>query len=442
MTELFEKSYTPPDEPVDVNDGKQHVNLRFCAFNDGTSNNRVNIQSRLDNTAEYQKDQKKHKKKGDSYESDFTNVAKMEPHVDTIEPPSGYQHILKTYIEGPGTTDNEDDSMVGYGIGLGVTGVRAKVKKGILDVVTKIDKKLLTPEKIVIDLLTLDLFGFSRGAAGARSFIHEALFGDNSIAEQLKERGYTVGKVEVCFVGLYDTVSSHGLRFSNDTATLSLDAIVHAKSVLHLVAADEHRENFSLTDITSAKGNGREIYLPGVHSDVGGSYNDGKPEDHVIFAGGGYEASAARHDRAQLITAGWGDENEIPILLEDSGDTASVTVKMDRKAISNHYSKIPLHIMARAAREHKLVFKVKLDRKEKIPEELTELIKARDMIHAYIDSATSKLGREEQSAYWLNNKEQWLKDLRHKHLHFSAKHEFGLKPRFKDGKRHRQTYDG
>ena len=427
MTELFENSYTPPAEPVDVNDGEVHVNIRICVFFDGTSNNRVNTESRVKNLDVYKKDEAKHKKKSDSYENDFTNVAKMEPHVNITEPPPGYNHVLKTYIEGPGTDDNEGDSMVGYGIGLGNAGVRAKVKKGRFNVVTEIDNKLMGSD-VVIDLLTIDVFGFSRGAAGARNFIHEAMHGDNSIAERLKEEGYTVGKVEVCFAGLYDTVSSHGLIFSNDTATLSLDAIKDAKSVLHLVAAEEHRKNFSLTDIQSAKGKGREVYLPGAHSDVGGSYRDGKPEAQVLYEGS--DVSFATAYRSQLLDVGWGTEDEITLKVITGVDGDYATLSVSRPTLSNHYSKIPLNLMARAARNKGIVFREVFDDVKKIPENLTELTTAQEKINAYIDSATSKASAEEQAAHWLNNKEPWLTGptgLRRKYLHLSAKDEFGLK---------------
>ncbi len=64
---------------------------------------------------------------------------------------------------------------------------------------------------------------------------------------------------------------------------LKLNAIQHAKDVVHLTAADEHRKKFSLTDIRSAGGKGREICLPGVHADIGGSYRDGPGEDPWVF---------------------------------------------------------------------------------------------------------------------------------------------------------------
>ena len=51
------------------------------------------------------------------------------------------------------------------------------------------------------------------------------------------------------------------------------------KWVVQLASADEHRENFSLTNINSSlrAGVGVELRLPGVHSDIGGSYAERDP---------------------------------------------------------------------------------------------------------------------------------------------------------------------
>ena len=423
-----------PESPLDPKeeDKKKHVKIRVCVFFDGTCNNRVNTQGRLDQSAAYQKDKgKKDQAKSDSYENDFTNVAKMEPYVDTAKPAPDYTLALKTYIEGPGTTNNASDSTLGYGIGMGATGVREKVKKGILDVVKKIGVELPKKSETIIDLLTLDVFGFSRGAAGARNFIHEALFGSSSIKQQLVDQGYTVTQVDVCFAGLYDTVSSHGLSFSNDTGDLKLHAVAHAKAVLHLAAAEEHRENFSLTDIASAGKKGREIYLPGVHSDVGGSYRDAAPEAHALYSGS--DAQAAAEDRVQLRAAGWFGEREITLKEFRSGEDDFVTLTVTRARISNHYSRIPLHIMASAARENGIVFRIDFDRVEEIPAALSAV---QQKIDAYVASTSSSKAED-----WHHN-EPWLCDLRHAYLHFSAKHEFGLKPRFINGKRRRMVYSG
>jgi len=152
--------------------------------------------------------------------------------------------------------------------------------------------------------LSLDVFGFSRGAAAARHFIHQAMLDkqiQNQLVDELKYK-LQPKAVKVHFVGLYDTVSIHGvlktalgIGYSN-TISLNLDAITHAKQVVQLAAADEHREYFSLTDIHSARGNGREIFLPGVHSDIGGAYRDAGNEKQVIYEDYGYSLDDANKE--------------------------------------------------------------------------------------------------------------------------------------------------
>ena len=88
------------------------------------------------------------------------------------------------------------------------------------------------PKKVIIEKLTLDVFGFSRGAAAARTFIHDTLFGskfvmagmarsksDESTALKaaLEKKGYTVSALNVCFAGLFDTVSTYGIGVVTET---------------------------------------------------------------------------------------------------------------------------------------------------------------------------------------------------------------------------------
>ena len=88
---------------------------------------------------------------------------------------------------------------------------------------------------------------------------------------------YPKNKVTIEFLGLFDTVSSYspGISvnpdFNNDATEIELNNLSRAKTVMHFTATDEHRANFSLTKTRV----GKEREFPGVHSDVGGSYNDG-----------------------------------------------------------------------------------------------------------------------------------------------------------------------
>ncbi|VAW87348.1 hypothetical protein MNBD_GAMMA18-282, partial [hydrothermal vent metagenome] len=235
-------------------------------------------------------------------------------------------------------------------------------------------------------------------------------------------------------------VSSHGLSFSNDTGALNLDAVIHAQNVVQLTAADEHRKNFSLTDIESAGGNGQEIFLPGVHSDIGAGYRDGEGESQVVlWASGVFTAlKKAEKERNRLVAAKWYKAEELTLLATHNN---GVLLQAARDSISNRYSRIPLHIMADLAREpeNKISFDDRLDGREKIPPAL-EL--AQQEIKAYVDQHKGKGCRTSEAAHWHDNERSWLRDLRYGYFHFSAKLAFGHGPRYIGGQRRRMTYGG
>ena len=454
--------------PKDV----ETIKIRFSVFFDGTLNNKTNIDQRLlsapDNklTEEERKaavelkqktstkDQRKattlYKKHGakkedeeNSYEGYYTNVAIMEKYV---EDSAEYQLNLQTYIEGTGTLDKAGDKTSGYAFAIWKTGIPAKVKKGVANVITLV-KDNHTDKEVIIEKITLDVFGFSRGAAAARHFIHKALFGEKSLQNQLiDELNYKVQPkaVKVNFVGLYDTVSTYGVLKtalgigSSNTISLNLDAIVHAKQVVQLAAADEHREYFSLTNIRSARSNGREIFLPGVHSDIGGGYRDAGSEKQVIYEDYGYSLDDAKREIDDQIASGRYKKDEI--FLEhtlgyegDEGDDNSL-IRVDKKNISNKYSRIPLHLMAGCARDSKIKLKRKLESVEKIPSELNN-------VKQKIDNYVAKT-KKSKASHWHHNDEAWLRDLRHDYFHFSARYSTGHTPRYNRGKRVRLTIDG
>ena len=107
-------------------------------------------------------------KKGtdNSYSNDYTNVARMWKYCD-----KGY----RIYVEGMGTDDKQKDSQDGFAFGAGLTGVRAKVRKACEMASKKINEELQKGDNAekVLTKITFDVFGFSRGAASARNFIHE-----------------------------------------------------------------------------------------------------------------------------------------------------------------------------------------------------------------------------------------------------------------------------
>ena len=436
MTELCEGVQPPVVEPEEKrNDDKKPVTIRCIMLFDGTMNNKTNIESRISKNEFYEATRsKKYKLFGErvgegaeSYENGFTNIASLDGYMDK-EPAKGYDITVKIYTEGAGTINNAGDKTVGYGIGMGEAGVKNKCEKGIIDAVnqvisSQIGGEDLNSDEYYIKLLTIDVFGFSRGATTARYAIHRLLKDEKRpIKKRLEEHGYDTAKVEVCFTGLFDTVSSHGISFSNDVRKLELDAIKHAKKVLHLAAAEEYRKNFSLTNIKSACGKGEEYFLPGVHSDVGGSYHDNTSENFYLYSGSPAKVKA---DRATLIAEGWYREDEILYdeELNEFGQPVYARTKANRKVIRNAYCQIPLKIMAKAAREQGISIKADLEsRADSTISEFPDL--------KTLDNNIAKYKVTSVAAFPIND--PLLKRIRHDHLHMSSKDSLGLHSRFND----------
>src|SRR5690625_4069227 len=379
MPQLGEAVFVPPPKSSNEegDDPKKSVTIRCALFFDGTLNNRVNVNARKTNSEAYQATKSLWHRttgwgsgKGDgSYENDESNIAKMEPHIEDAD---GFDLTLKVYTEGAGTFDEQSDSTRGAATGTGAAGVESKVRKGILDAVSQI-RQARNPDQFIIKQLTFDVFGFSRGAAGARYCIHCLLMDESQpIQRRLEALGFEVEQVSVKFVGLYDTVSSHGLSFTNDTATLNLDAIRHAEKVIQLAAADEHRKNFSLTNISSAGAKGEQYFLPGAHSDVGGGYVDGAPEKQTILVGLRHAAIA---ERRKWIADGWYKENEISDVSSVMGPSRPTQemLTVHRKSVSNAYSLIPLKIMTRFSQENGISINPDLDDAASVTESFPDL---------------------------------------------------------------------
>ncbi|MDR6527809.1 MULTISPECIES: phospholipase effector Tle1 domain-containing protein [Chryseobacterium] len=313
MSNIVFGNYNPVEEEQD-----ESIDAVFGLFFDGTLNNKVNTKERESNTKIYQKHGIKSwskrqlsEKKDTSYDNDWSNVARMS---------EACSSDYGIYIEGIGTENRGEDANGGFAFGSGDTGIRGKVRKGCEETVKRIKEKL--GSKTTVKVLTLDVFGFSRGAAAARNFVYEVnktkyaakkktyskrrvnvtFYSDDDGNEvpikelpprghfglKLKEAGITVERIVIRFLGIYDTVSSYhpnfsvSPNFSNDIEELHLDDITAAKKIVHFIATDEHRENFDLTNVAydkDARGKkqvpvyyGEEKTFPGVHSDIGGSY--------------------------------------------------------------------------------------------------------------------------------------------------------------------------
>jgi len=108
---------------------------------------------------------------------------------------------------------------------------------------------------------TVDIIGFSRGAALALHFA-------NQVQEEQPES-------EVRFLGLWDTVACFGLPGNDLNIGWHLTLPDNVKHCYHAMALDERRGNFCLTRVEPRKGGTigdrlQEVWFRGVHSDVGG----------------------------------------------------------------------------------------------------------------------------------------------------------------------------
>jgi len=348
--------------------------------------------------------------------NDYTNVARMWKCCDDN---------YRIYIEGIGTLDKQKDIDDGFRFGAGETGIRGKVRRGCEELAKKIEPKILKRNDEIIEI-TLDVFGFSRGAAAARNFLYEVNVSnkreeDTKITKSKKYVGthleetsyytystndiiaekqfvreyedilldkdnvevdpqylidgkmpkygylgyYLLEKVKpevldrirlnIRFVGLYDTVSSYeesgnlikGMRqsagltdyFDDDIEQLQLNNLGSFEKAVHFTAMDEHRENFALTHFSEEmllkpKYNCIEKTFPGVHCDIGGAYETGTEYvDEIENSNYNPELDTLHED---LISKYWYKREQLNLSFFKLSGT---------RFLRKEYSYIPLHFM-------------------------------------------------------------------------------------------------
>lgn len=132
-----------------------------------------------------------------------------------------------------------------------------------------------------VEQINLSVFGFSRGAAEARTFA-------NWLFEVCKQEGggWTLAGIpfRLQFLGIFDTVASVGAANLFDTGVLAGHQSwadntqeIHPaiEQCVHFVAGHEVRACFPLDSVrvkANYPGNALEVMYPGAHSDVGGGY--------------------------------------------------------------------------------------------------------------------------------------------------------------------------
>ena len=355
----------PEPEP-----GKVGVKVKAAIFFDGTGNNQSNITKRLKDSS-YQQ----HRfGKGDweSYEQYYSNVAIL--HFMHKKKVPG-EHIVSVYMEGIGTSDNGPDDTSGGGFGAGPTGIVGKVNRGINDLAAKIAKEVNDNNNEYLEEVTVCAFGFSRGAAAARHFCARRADSRGRLNNLCQALGVKPEVVKIKFVGLFDSVSSFDetgeyvpsdpvdttymakalhhyntgdVEFRNDVAELhlTLDDPTLGK-VVHLMAADEYRLNFSATTITSAirRGTGFELRLPGAHSDIGGGYANQLLEKRE------YGTALPLKVLDFFRERGWYRSEHLTTAYEPQGEDLPPRpyIVARRQDLPNHYQYVALSIMLQLA---------------------------------------------------------------------------------------------
>ena len=290
------------EEEVEAEEG---ITLRIGVFFDGTGNNRSNSEmvagcyakdvNLLEEAEDIQRFCQANGYDGlgntpdSSYGNDTSNVAKLyELYTDDSErrladdETIGY---IPVYLDGIGTSSGEGDSPFSLATGVGAHGVSARVAQSPVGILERVERfKLFNPDR-KIERVEFDIFGFSRGAAAARHFANEVQKGEKSPLAALLPANATLftedfswhtnTDVSINFIGIFDTAAAIGSMADGDFSVHDANnpgvnlylAPEVAKKVVHLVARDERRHNFSLNSAGAA-----DIVLPGVHSDLGGGY--------------------------------------------------------------------------------------------------------------------------------------------------------------------------
>jgi hypothetical protein len=283
--------------------------------------------------------------------------------------------------------------------------------------------------------------GFQAGCTqGFRCYYHKGNIkqwtsSTRSTYYNLESNGFLVNDlmIEVFFEEI--EIFSSFKKLSQDTNLLHQTTVSYAKEVVHLAAAEEHREKFSLTK-TDSVGN-KEIYLPGVHSDIGGGYPDNYLEDDLVVFKGSHQE--VEDERSSLISAGWFTLDQITVV-EPSRRTRGPArskvwkLKIVNRVVRNEYDQIPLHIMAEFVRRSGI--NLISDPEDDNAVEDDFLLPLLDKLKSYANARSSKV--EE----WQGNS-AWLLKLRNEYLHFSAHYnDTGMQPRFINGIRKRLVYEG
>ncbi|BCX47489.1 DUF2235 domain-containing protein [Haloferula helveola] len=115
---------------------------------------------------------------------------------------------------------------------------------------------------------TIDIVGYSRGAAIARMFVHRI----EETFEGLQLNGTPLTSAPtVRFLGLFDTVASFGVPWTADEGDFRPDIPEFVENTFHAMALDETRETFGIERCLGNRKKITEVWFRGGHGDIGGN---------------------------------------------------------------------------------------------------------------------------------------------------------------------------
>ena len=415
-------SNTPPESQYEVEIDEIVVNVFF----DGTMNNLFNVNAGTPD-------------RGTSYSNAHSNISWMFQAVADKQ--------LKVYVQGIGTLRSEKDAKIkGGGFGAGKTGLKSRALEGFKLIAEVLEFKY--GKSILVQHLTLNVFGFSRGAAAARYFVSELMTNSKAFKKHSGIDSILIANAGVNFMGLFDTVSSVGAKPTNDVKTYKQQIKPGwATRVFHLIAGDEFRHYFPVTHIdTAIRGHnpfGYELQIPGAHSDIGGGYQDDEPEALR------WTSDLAKGYYVHLPWWGWYREDQINTtyypktgLNNEYWDHWTHT-----RYVSNQYHRVALNIMVEITKKYVDADDLTFTSKLPVSTIYSTVQKLKDTLTAYaLAGDNQKLG---DTHYWLvpRSDPAWnAKDIYNRLFHFSARFlytgdlkEIGMKPNINsEGKPYRE----
>lgn len=159
------------------------------------------------------------------------------------------------YIDGVGTRHEAIGKIIG-----GITGAGAE---------TRIHEQFeILQRNFEQGKTDIDIVGYSRGAAIARMFVHR--IGEN-FAELISAGSHLDQPPKVRFLGLFDTVASFGVPWTEDEGDFKRGIPVFVEHTFHAMALDETRETFGIERCLGNRDTITEIWFRGGHGDIGGN---------------------------------------------------------------------------------------------------------------------------------------------------------------------------